>query len=105
MREDGEGEAENSFGAMVASLRADGRDRTKYVVKTCGEEIVLIAEVQIKGGPADIGAIKDLLDSNRVVVSFVNQRMESIAQELLRSCDASVWRPVFLGRHLSPSGA
>ncbi len=79
MLEDRETEPKNLFRAPISGLRTHGGDGTKYVVESCGEEIVLISEVHIKRRPADVGAIKDLLDSDRVVVSFMNQRMEGIA--------------------------
>jgi hypothetical protein len=46
--------------------------------------------MHIKSRPAYISAVEDFFNGNEVVVPFVNQRVQRIAQELLRPCDTPV---------------
>jgi len=53
-------------------------------VEGADQKLVLIAEVHIGGRAADIGAIENLLNDDEIVVSFVNQRVQPVAEQLLR---------------------
>src|SRR6266567_8269504 len=59
--------------------------------------------MRIKGGSSHVGAIKNLLYRDGVVVSFANQGVEGVAQKLLCPCDPTIWRLGYLDGHFSPS--
>jgi len=48
------------------------RHGAKYFVNTAGKEFVFVTEMHIKGGSADVGAIEDFLNCDRVVILFAN---------------------------------
>lgn len=73
MFEDRQTKPKYSFIEAVAGFQMGRRDRTKDVVDTAGQQLVFIAEMRVKGGSADVGAIKNLLYRDGVVVSFANQ--------------------------------
>src|SRR6266567_5858994 len=61
--------------------------------------------MRIKGGSSHVGAIKNLLYRDGVVVSFANQGVEGIAQKLLCPCDPTIWHLGYLDGHFFPPGA
>jgi hypothetical protein len=73
MLEDRKAEPKKFLIKAAAGLRrVRWRNRSEYVVKGAHQKLVLITKVLIERRPANIGAVKDLLDCDGVIVSLVN---------------------------------
>src|SRR5215472_11584318 len=55
-----------------------------HALYAADEQIVFVAEVHIESRPANIGAIKNLLHDDGVIVFFANEGCESTVQKLFR---------------------
>ena len=59
------------------------------------EEIVLVREVGVKGGPSDVRPVEDLLNRDRSVVLFDDERNKGFEQEILSLLCATITRADF----------
>jgi hypothetical protein len=79
-------------------------DSAKYLVQGADQKFVFVAKVHVESRPADIGAIENFFDGDRVVISLVNQRMKRFSEPLPRPGDSPVRRPFVFGPgHIPPS--
>ena len=70
--------------------RSRGNGGTEDVPNGAEQELVLVAKVGVEGRATDVRAIQDLLDNDRVVSPFVQQRAERFDEETPRLLNSPV---------------
>src|SRR5215472_14727165 len=103
MREHGETEADNPFAGFAWKRRCSslhGLQQGLQLSKSADEQLILIAEVQIKGGATHIGSVEYLLHRYGLILLLQNARHQGLVQQPASSLYTTIW--CFLHHLASP---
>jgi hypothetical protein len=67
-------------------------ERGAQVLEAAGQQIVLVVEVRVEGGAADVGAVDDLLHGQRLEPLLPDERHQRSTQELFGPFDPPITR-------------